>query len=575
MSETRDATPRFRLPAGPRSCYPLAVITRETTVSRGPRAGLAATFLPLLLVAGASAVGAGGCGSSDADPESSGGAGGSTASAGSGGSSSSSSANGTSSSSSGSGGGPCEIFHEHALFVAPGGDDAAAGSEADPFATIQHALDLAIPGDTVFVRAGVYAELVSFPASGDPGAPITLRAYCGEQPALDGAGLGTGLSYPALVSVVDRSHVVVDGFELRALQGDAGNFPAGIWLRGTVNDVVIQNNTVRDILAEDGGQDAGAHGIAVYGTKPEPTTDIRVLGNTLYDLVLGPSEALVINGNVRGFEVADNVVHDVNNIAFDFIGFESDVCPSCSQADVSDLDDVNRVRDGSVHGNLAHHMTTEQNPAYGGEKAAACFYVDGGANIVLERNIAHDCDLGVELASEHYQRATRDIVVRNNFLYANDVTGIATGGYDSGNGPGGGSAEDCFMVGNTIVDSSRNGWADAAILLQNRNLQNTFVNNIIVASPGSSTVADGGSANSGNVFDYNIYWAGALDGVSPGSHSMEVDPVLVAASAGDLHLADGSPALGAGQDLGAVLGEADIDGEPRTQGALDIGADER
>jgi hypothetical protein len=463
---------------------------------------------------------------------------------------------------------------DHVIFVGPAGKDTAAGTEADPFATINHALSKAAAGDTVFVRTGVYKELVTFPASGAAGSPITLRAYCDEHPVLDATGLGGGASQPALVSIVDRSHVVVDGFEMRNLAGSGNSFPAGIWVRGSVSDVVIRNNEVHHITAPGGGKDTGAHGIAVYGEKTTPSEDVHLENNVLHDLVLGPSEAMVVNGNVRNFEVLGNTVHDVNNIAFDFIGFEPDVCAACSQADVDNVDSVNRVRNGLVRGNTAFNMTTATNPAYGGEKAAACYYVDGGAGITIERNVAHDCDLGVELASEHYQKATRAVIVRDNFLYDNDVTGIATGGYDPGTGPGGGSAEQCWIVNNTIVNSSRNGWADAGVLLQNRNIGNHFENNIVVATTGGSTMADGGAKNTGNVVDYNLYFNGALSGVSAGAHSITKDPLL--ASAADLHLAAGSPAIDKGDGaVGANAGALDIDGDPRVKGTIDIGADER
>jgi hypothetical protein len=481
-------------------------------------------------------------------------------------------------SSSGTGGGSgCVVGVDHAIFVGPAGKDTAAGTEADPFATVNHALAKAVAGDTVFVRDGVYKELVTFPGSGAAGAPITLRAYCGEHPVLDATGLGSGASQPALVSIVDRSHVVVDGFELRNLTATGSSFAAGIWVRGAVSDVVIRNNEVHHITAPNGGKDTGAHGIAVYGEKTTPSEDVHLTGNLLHDLVLGPSEALVVNGNVRKFEVLDNTVHDVNNIAFDFIGFEPDVCASCSQADVTDVPNVNRAREGLVRGNTAFNMTTATNPAYGGEKAAACFYVDGGAGIIIERNVAHDCDLGVELASEHYQKATRAVFVRDNFLYDNDVTGIATGGYDPGTGPGGGSAEQCWIVNNTIVNSSRNGWADAGLLLQNRNVGNHFENNIVVATTGGSTVSDGGLKNTGNLIDYNVYFNGALAGVIDGGHSIGKDPLLISPSTGDLHLSAGSPAIDKGDDMVGANGapqDLDIDGEPR-KGHFDIGADER
>src|SRR5262245_53882464 len=42
-------------------------------------------------------------------------------------------------------------------YVAPGGSDSAAGSQAAPWATIAHAQSVAAPGDTVYFRAGTYS----------------------------------------------------------------------------------------------------------------------------------------------------------------------------------------------------------------------------------------------------------------------------------------------------------------------------------------------------------------------------------------------------------------------------------
>jgi len=450
------------------------------------------------------------------------------------------------------------------LHVAPAGDDRAAGTTAAPLRTIQEGLRRAQSGEIVRARAGTYAELVSFPRSG-----VTLESATGERVILDGTGLGRGEPEPALVSVRDVSHVVVRGLELINITGAGGNFPAGIWVRGSSSDIRIEGNIVRSIRAENGGDDTGAHGIAVYGTATTPSEDIVIERNQVFDLTLGHSEAVVINGNVRRFALRDNTVHDVDNIAFDIIGFESDVCPRCTQADTI-ADDVNRARDGVISGNTAYSMTTFGNPSYGSERSAACYYVDGGADIVIERNIAHDCDLGVELASEHAGTSTKRVTVRSNFLYRNLVTGIATGGYDPGNGPGGGSAEDCAIVNNTISDSSRNGWADTGLLLQNRNVRNVYANNIVVASAGGSAMASGGARNSANVFDGNIVFGGIVDGIT-GTHRT-ADPQLVDPASGDLHLRSTSPARGTG--VGAPSGTLDFDSEPRLQGALDVGADE-
>ena len=84
-------------------------------------------------------------------------------------------------------------------FVAPNGSDAAAGTQAAPFATIRRAQAAAAPGDTVFIRGGTYlmseaqiagrvgpyACVTLLDKSGTPGKPINYWAFPGEQPVFD------------------------------------------------------------------------------------------------------------------------------------------------------------------------------------------------------------------------------------------------------------------------------------------------------------------------------------------------------------------------------------------------------
>ena len=75
---------------------------------------------------------------------------------------------------------------EPTLVVAPDGDDSAAGSLDDPFATVQHAVDLAGPGDVISVRGGTYAlddQNITIDTSGTSDEPITLTAQAGEERA--------------------------------------------------------------------------------------------------------------------------------------------------------------------------------------------------------------------------------------------------------------------------------------------------------------------------------------------------------------------------------------------------------
>lgn len=65
------------------------------------------------------------------------------------------------------------------------GDDAADGSEAHPWRTITRALAGIAPGETLYLRGGIFYEAVRWATSGQADAPITIRSYPGELAAID------------------------------------------------------------------------------------------------------------------------------------------------------------------------------------------------------------------------------------------------------------------------------------------------------------------------------------------------------------------------------------------------------
>jgi hypothetical protein len=469
-----------------------------------------------------------------------------------------------------------------AFYVSTSGSDNNNGSKSAPWRHIQYAMDQAKPGNTTYVMNGVYNEMVTFHRSGSvEGGYITLQNYPGHIPVIDGAGLPIQ-GETGLVVIENMGYFKLIGFEIRNLKagGVPEAFPAGIWIKGNGDHLEIRNNVVHDI--ENSCSECGAHGIAVYGRDPTASIhDILIDGNEVRNNKLGWSESVVLNGNVEKFIVSNNKIHDNDNIGIDLIGFE-ETAPDPS---------VDRARDGVVVGNLVYNIDSYGNPAYGEDRSADGIYVDGGTNIIIERNIVHHTNIGIELASEHAGKNTSFITVRNNFVYSNTQVGIAFGGYDEERG----STENCVIVNNTFYNNATQGDWGAELYIQFDTRNNIVKNNIFFTNDARLYIENWSPVMADNVVDYNLYYTpgGRTNGSwiwknvtyttfadyqqasSNDLHSqIGKNPLFVSMTTPDLHLQPGSPATDQGQVL-VEAGTLDIDGQPRIQGtSIDLGADE-
>ncbi|MFZ0816418.1 MAG: right-handed parallel beta-helix repeat-containing protein [Candidatus Sulfotelmatobacter sp.] len=475
------------------------------------------------------------------------------------------------------------------LYVSTTGNDSNPGTQAAPWRTVQHAADTARAGSTVNVRGGIYEELVSLKASGNASDGfITFRSYPGETAVLD-ATLFTPSGRQAILTIHNQSYVRVEGFEIRNFHTAEHRLaPLGIDVMGAGSHIELLRNNVHHIEQTFQGRDkpgsgGNGFGIAVYGTDAKtPITDLIIDGNEVHNLQTGSSESLVVNGNVTNFRITHNVVHDNNNIGIDVIGFER-TAPDPA---------VDQARDGVVSGNLVYNITSKGNPAYGNDENSDGIYVDGGTRILIERNVMHDVDFGIELASEHKDRATSYITARNNLIYHGHTAGVSIGGY----APERGHTEHCIVVNNTLYDNDTSATGSGEFQMQWNMADNIFANNIVYAGSRCLIAVNKSQIDKSHppvMIDHNLYYCasgakastwGETSGTVTGfdnyvqstgndCHSRFLDPHFVDATAKDFHLQSDSPAIAAGTATeGVPVGDLDLDGSARVKsGKIDIG----
>src|SRR5580704_1608210 len=473
------------------------------------------------------------------------------------------------------------------FYVSTTGNDSNPGTETAPWRTIQRAVDKARAGSTVNIRGGVYEELVSINASGNStDGYITITSYHGETAILDATRF-TPTARTGILTIHNQSYIRVQGLEIRNLHTAEHRLtPLGISVTGAGSHIELLKNNVHHIENTFPGRDSpgsggNGFGIAVYGTDAKaPITDLIIDGNEVHHLKTGSSESLVVNGNVTNFRITHNVVHDNNNIGIDIIGAQR-TAPDPA---------VDQARDGVVSENLVYSITSRGNPAYGNDQSSDGIYVDGGTRILIERNIIHHVDFGIELASEHKNRATSYITARNNLIYHCHTAGVSIGGY----APERGHTDHSTVVNNTLYDNDTSNTGSGEFQMQWNMSDDIFENNIVYAGSRCLMAINKSKVDKNHppvAIDHNLYYCASgatastwietsgtvtgfdkyLESTGDDRHSRFLDPHFVDVTK-DFHLQPDSPALAAGTTDGVPVGELNLDGSPRVKsGKIDIG----
>ena len=350
-----------------------------------------------------------------------------------------------------------------------GSDESADGSKTAPYATAQAAAK-AHPGSLITLHGGDYGPVDLGPeCSGRAVSPTVIRAAEGETAVIH-AGNGVG------IRIVNASHLTIDGVKTEGgthgieytSTREAGEQP--------LSGICIRNCTVSGVH--------GVHGICVYARNDlAPVTDLTIERCEISDCECGSSESLVLNGNIDGFLIAENTVHDNNNIGIDMIGFEGVAKRTGTDGSVNPyVQDF--VRNGICRENLVYNISTEGNQAYyeDGEYdlCAGGIYVDGGQNIEICNNFVFNCDIGLEVATEHSPDdnelySVSGIKVHDNVIAdCRGWTGLCFGGYDRDLG----FTLNCEFHHNTLVDN------DVQIGVQRSRDNRVFANLILGGETG-------------------------------------------------------------------------------------------
>lgn len=293
------------------------------------------------------------------------------------------------------------LYSQTEFYVSPTGSDTNPGTLELPWKTVSKAANTLTAGQTAYVKAGTYTGGVSVRNSGTAGNYITLMAYPGEQPILDGQG---GSS--TMMNLGGQSYIKISGFKMQN---------AYIGISGGKSNLIIENNYLYNFTNP--------------GISLSFVSNALVKGNVA-DLCCRTSWGECITFN--NCEYIDIVNNEVKNGIVNTKGGEGL--------------DVKSSKHMRVYGNVIHDI----------KKLG--LYIDSydGLNYDIEvfNNLVYNClDGGIVISSEQ-RNATEKIWVYNNIVYNSGYVGIAVVNWPTHNDGTLYPINDILIENNTISNAS-------------------------------------------------------------------------------------------------------------------------
>lgn len=139
-------------------------------------------------------------------------------------------------------------------YVSPSGADANGGTIGEPFRTLGRAMLVLRPGDTLYVRGGIYPERVA-PAvvPGESDAPVLVSAYPGESPLIQGSLSLSNASYWTVrgIDVIANLFGQLNGGIVRFHGGTDWRFESSNVRRSRLGSGVLVTGSARNFLLRD------------------------------------------------------------------------------------------------------------------------------------------------------------------------------------------------------------------------------------------------------------------------------------------------------------------------------------
>jgi hypothetical protein len=473
-------------------------------------------------------------------------------------------------------------FSQRNIFVdvANGDDNLNSGlSVNSPFKTIQKVFSVLQTGDNVQLRQGEYSVSgLNLLFSGTAANYLTIKSFQSETVIIDGS-LSTS---QRLLNISSQHHIRLQGIHFR---NSTGLNAYGINVDGISHHIEIKDCKISQIRTNQlvgniaNCNTVNALPIKICGSTSTPITDVLIDNCEVFDCQTGCSEAISLSGNINGFVISNNKVHDISNIGIVAAGQFANFCPGICQ-------------NGLIKGNTVYRCVF---PELNINSTASGIYIDGASNTIAEQNRVFKCQVGMQLGCENIGKIANADTIRNNVIYDNEKWGIGLGGFA-------GFVENAIIINNTLFKNNSffNGsfFGDFGEILLQKVRNSQIYNNILEARfqgenavfmkweyPGelSSMVLDHNNYyNSGSVsalllvrnglpaLSYAAYVATGQDVNSFTSSPEFLSPNLPQP---DLHLKINSPAINTGNNtVSNKAGFEDFDKNSRKIGNIELGA---